>query len=134
MSTRRRRPPPPDLRTSRDHALWAAFVLADTDGSGALSKLEFTLALQAVGLVEDAQAARVEWKRAETDGSGLIEWSEFRAFGAKRAEKLSQLPDVLGKQPKRCEHAALVIQRSWSRRLVQDTDGTIKQGQQIRSV
>lgn len=92
-----------------ESSLWAAFELADKDGSGALDQKEFTSALKATGLVETDAEARREWTATDTDKSGLVEWKEFLRLG-KRRKVLSTLPKVLQAKPEKVEAAANVIQ------------------------
>lgn len=96
-----------------EQTLWSAFVLADRDGNGMLSRWEFTLALKAVNLIGDDAEARREWLEVDSDGSGAIEWPEFRRLGNRRSE-LMLLSERLEQEPEKVQHAALVIQKHTS--------------------
>jgi Ca2+-binding EF-hand superfamily protein len=98
-----------------EKSLWAAFVIADRDGNGQLSRWEFALALVAAGAIDDVAEARAEWERADLDASGAIEWGEFRALGRRR-KALAALPGALRTAPDEVERATLVIQRGFQRR------------------
>ena len=90
-----------------ESSLWAAFELADKDGSGALDQKEFTSALKATGLVETDAEARREWTATDTDKSGL---NGRNSWVGKRRKVLSNLPKVLQAKPEKVEAAANVIQ------------------------
>ena len=131
------RPPPRGLDIL-DQKLWASFVLADRDRSGQLSRREFTLALQAAGVIKNESEAREEWARVDADNSGTIDWEEFRALG-QRCQVLACLPERLRANAERAVSAATVIQRSFGKskkggtRVVHDAmrgvDGDLKQRQ-----
>ena len=110
-----RRMTPPGI-CGIERALWASFLLADTDASGHLSRWEFTQALLAVGVVQNESDARLEWARCDRDASGHIEWEEFRQLGQRR-KALCALCERLRVEPRRAEHAARLIQRSSRKRL-----------------
>ena len=107
-----------------EKALWAAFVLADRDGSGALSRYEFTLALKAAGVIEEDVEARKEWKAADQDESGAIEWPEFCVLG-KRRKELATLVERLRARPE-ADRAARHIQQSSRARAARVHDGQIR--------
>ena len=108
--------PAPSALSGFEKALWAAFVLADRDGNGQLSRWEFTQALLAVGVAEDEEEVQLEWMVADADDSGSIEWGEFCALG-KRRKVLATLVECLEADPKRLEQAATLIQKRIPSRL-----------------
>ena len=121
------REPPPNL-TGFERALWAAFTLADRDGNGKLSRLEFMLALKAAGVIDDDVEAIREWKRADTDASGAVEWDEFMKLG-KRRKALATLTERLGARAGDLERAAMLIQKRSKKSLllkVRPHDGVIR--------
>ena len=78
-----KRQAPPGL-TKFESSLWAAFELADRNGNGKLSRLEFSRALKAVGLADADSEVAKEWKEADPDNSGSVEWKEFLKLGKRK--------------------------------------------------
>ena len=99
---------PPGLNKF-ETSLWAAFDLADKNGDGALSKVEFTSALKAVGLVATDGEALYEWRKADLDQSGSVDFKEFLKLG-KHKKALADLPSKLQANSNKVEAAASVIQ------------------------
>ena len=109
-----------------------AFELADRDGDGSLSLWEFTLALRASGVVDSDADAHKEWLATDVDGSGAVEWPEFRALGRRR-KALATLAERLRAEPVQSERAAVLIQSHSRRRLMlaaaRRHDGQVRQAQ-----
>ena len=100
-----------------EEQLWSAFMVADRDGSGQLSRLEFTLALKEAGVVDNDEDARQKWEWADCNASGSIEWSEFLALG-RSCHALVTLADRLHTKPESLQVAARLIQHASRKRLV----------------
>ena len=99
-----------------ESSLWAAFELADKNGNGSLSQDEFTAALKATGLATSDADAQKEWRSADADRSGAIDFKEFCKLG-KRKKALASLPAKIAANPKKVEQAAEVIQRRLRQRV-----------------
>ena len=102
----RERDRPPGL-SKIENNYWDAFVLADRDGDGCLSRWEWVEALKVTGIVVD-EDSRI-WESAVWDESGRIDWPEFRDLG-KRCEEIAELSARLRSNPKRADRAAALIQ------------------------
>lgn len=67
-------------RSEDDNILEEAFNLFDKDGSGTISTSEFGMVLRAIGLNPSDQEINLLVKKLDKDGSGRLEFNEFRDF------------------------------------------------------
>ncbi|KAL1496384.1 hypothetical protein AB1Y20_016339 [Prymnesium parvum] len=85
---------------THDDRLWHAFMAADTDGSGAISKRELYRALDAVGLYASPSEQLAIWKMFDRNSKGKVEWGEFSTIG-RALLRTSSAAALSGAQPRR---------------------------------
>ena len=118
-----RRPPPtkqPALlrqtNTIYDAELHEAFVAADTDQTGVLSKRQLYAALARVDLAVSPSEQLQIWAHFDRDRDGKVEWAEFRALGAALLEVAEAAP-----KPKRTHGRPKAETGTFARREASDT-------------
>lgn len=98
----------PQNLSEEELQIWYAFVAADTDGSGSVSKKELYRAFDRIGLRGTAKERAQLYEYADRDKSGKIEWPEFLKLG----RKFCRLKTLPGKgAPGRLSKADVVRQR-----------------------
>jgi Ca2+-binding EF-hand superfamily protein len=98
----------PQNLSEQELPIWYAFVAADVDSSGSVSKKELYRAFDQIGLRGTAKERATLYEYADGDRSGQIEWPEFLKLGRKFCQ-LKALP-AEGK-PGRLSKAEVVRQR-----------------------